>query len=165
MLIVFGGLPGTGKSTVARLLAERLGAVWLRLDSLEQGFAKAGVVALHDIGPGGYYAAQAVALDNLNIGLTVVADMVNPFAVTRADWKNVAVSAGKKVIQVELFCSDPVEHRTRSENRTTDIPGFNLPTWIDIQNREYEPWPDADCRVDTAKASPDEVVELIMNTF
>ncbi|GKV79057.1 hypothetical protein PEC106568_42300 [Pectobacterium carotovorum subsp. carotovorum] len=36
MLIILGGLPGTGKSTIARLLASRLNAVWLRIDSIEQ---------------------------------------------------------------------------------------------------------------------------------
>ncbi|MCE5382318.1 AAA family ATPase, partial [Pectobacterium punjabense] len=36
MLIIFGGLPGTGKSTIARLLATRLNAVWLRIDTIEQ---------------------------------------------------------------------------------------------------------------------------------
>lgn len=30
----FGGLPGTGKSTLARQLAERTGAVWLRVDEV-----------------------------------------------------------------------------------------------------------------------------------
>jgi len=33
MLIAFGGLPGTGKTTVARALARRLEAVHVRLDT------------------------------------------------------------------------------------------------------------------------------------
>ena len=36
MLTVFGGLPGTGKSTIARALAAKIGAVWLRIDGIEQ---------------------------------------------------------------------------------------------------------------------------------
>ena len=36
MLIIFGGLPGVGKTTIARELARQLGAVYLRIDSIEQ---------------------------------------------------------------------------------------------------------------------------------
>lgn len=36
MLIVFGGLPGTGKSTIARALARALRATYLRVDVIEQ---------------------------------------------------------------------------------------------------------------------------------
>ena len=36
MLIIFSGLPGSGKSTIARALAKRLGAVYLRIDTIEQ---------------------------------------------------------------------------------------------------------------------------------
>ena len=43
-LLIFGGLPGTGKSTIARLLAARLGAVWLRIDSIEQALIRAETV-------------------------------------------------------------------------------------------------------------------------
>lgn len=32
MLLVFSGIPGTGKSTLAHEVARRLGAVYLRLD-------------------------------------------------------------------------------------------------------------------------------------
>ena len=42
MLIVFGGLPGTGKTTVARELARQLGAVHPRIDSIEQALRNAG---------------------------------------------------------------------------------------------------------------------------
>jgi len=36
MLIVFSGTPGTGKTTLSRLLAQQLGAVYLRIDTMDQ---------------------------------------------------------------------------------------------------------------------------------
>jgi cytidylate kinase len=41
MLIIFGGLPGTGKTAIAQQLARELGAVYLRIDSMEQASATA----------------------------------------------------------------------------------------------------------------------------
>ena len=35
-LIIFGGLPGTGKTTLARKLANDLGATYLRIDTIER---------------------------------------------------------------------------------------------------------------------------------
>ena len=34
MLIIFGGLPGTGKTTIARSLARKLSAAYVRIDSV-----------------------------------------------------------------------------------------------------------------------------------
>nr|WP_246751941.1 AAA family ATPase [Bradyrhizobium diazoefficiens] len=42
-LIVFGGLPGTGKTTVARELTQRLAATYLRIDTIEQTLRSAGL--------------------------------------------------------------------------------------------------------------------------
>jgi predicted kinase len=36
MLTIFGGLPGTGKTTTARELARRIEATYLPIDSIEQ---------------------------------------------------------------------------------------------------------------------------------
>ncbi len=85
MLIVFAGLPGVGKTTVAREVARRLGAMYLRVDTIEQalragGTLPAGVVAE------GYAVAYRVAADNLALGHVVVADLVNPLALTRDTW-------------------------------------------------------------------------------
>src|SRR2546428_383735 len=42
MLIVLSGLPGTGKTTIAREVARAIAAVYLRIDSIEQVMAAAG---------------------------------------------------------------------------------------------------------------------------
>ena len=40
LLVEFGGLPGTGKSTLARRLAAGTGAVWLRIDEIENAMRR-----------------------------------------------------------------------------------------------------------------------------
>lgn len=139
MLISFGGLPGTGKTTVARALAQRLGAVHVRLDTIEQAMRSCHVLKA-DVGPAGYVVAYGVAEDNLRIGRIVVADTVNPVQATRDAWLDVARRAGVRAVEVEVICSDAVEHRRRVETRTTDIMDLQLPTWQAVVDRHYENW-------------------------
>ena len=159
MLIVLGGLPGTGKTTIARELARQLGAVHLRIDSIEQ--------ALRDWRPGhslndaGYRVAYMVAADNLSISRIVIADSVNSLPVTRDAWVAVAKRTRTQVVEVEVICSDPDEHRRRAENRVTDIPGLRLPTWHEIVSREYHPWDRKHLVVDTARQNVEQSVQML----
>ncbi len=41
MLVIFGGLPGTGKTTIARRLAERCHATYIRIDTIEMAILDA----------------------------------------------------------------------------------------------------------------------------
>lgn len=149
MLIVFGGLPATGKSTLARAIAEARGAVWLRIDTIEQALRESGRV-MADLHDAGYRAAYALAEDNLKLGREVVADSVNPVAVSRDAWRDVAARAGVSCIEFEVICSDAAEHRRRVETRAVDVPGLTPPTWDAVVGREYEPWDRARIVIDTA---------------
>ena len=62
MLIIFGGLPASGKTTIARDLARQLGATYLRIDTIEQAFRECATVSqpIHDEG---YRVAYAIAED------------------------------------------------------------------------------------------------------
>jgi predicted kinase len=158
MLIVFGGLPGTGKTTLARELGRRLSALYLRIDTLEQAILHSAVVS--NPGPAGYFVGYAVAADNLALGRTVVADSVNALAITRDAWLEVANNAHVPCLEIEIICSDTVEHRRRAETRKPDIAGHRPPDWQEILNRHYEPWQREHIVIDTAALSIPQAIAI-----
>lgn len=160
MLIVFAGLPGTGKSTIARELARALRAFWLRIDSIEQAIRDSGVVP-DDLRDAGYRAAYAITEDNLLLGRTVVADSVNPWMLTRNAWRDAGLRAGARVIEVETICSDVEEHRRRVETRRSDVRGLALPDWKAVIERDYHAWDRDHVTVDTAGRAVSECVAMI----
>ncbi|CAI0895642.1 AAA family ATPase [Serratia entomophila] len=149
MLIVLSGLPGSGKTTLARALAASLPALHLRIDTLEQAIRNSGVLA-DDIGPAGYFAAYGVAGDNLRLGHSVIADSVNPLPITREAWRQVAQRAESRWLDIEVHCSDRAEHRHRVETRRGDIDGLQPPGWQSVSTHDYAPWTTPVTRIDTA---------------
>lgn len=162
MLYIFGGLPGTGKTTLSLGLARERKAVHLRIDTLEQRLRDFG---LQELGPAGYMVAYGVALDNLRLGLAVVADSVNPIAVTRNAWREVAQEVGIPFVEIEVICSDEQEHRRRVETRASTVPGLVLPTWEQVVNRTYEPWDREHVVIDTAGRTPEESLADLMEAI
>ncbi len=149
-LIAFAGLPGVGKTTLAQYLARTLGAVYLRIDTIEQALAlsSARVPRSEDAG---YQAAFHVAKDNLILGRDVVADSVNPIEESRQMWAQTASQSNARLVQVEVICADTAEHRRRVESRSSDIEGLRLPTWDQVQGRTYAPWTTNRIIIDTAR--------------
>jgi predicted kinase len=139
LLVVFAGLPGSGKSLLARGVADAIGATYLRIDTIESGIAWA-LMPFRD-NPVGYVVAERVAADQLVAGRDVVADAVNGVAPARAGWVALAARTGAALRFVEVRCSDVAEHRRRVEGREPEMPGQGVPTWEQVRQRRYEPWP------------------------
>ncbi|OIO03734.1 MAG: hypothetical protein AUJ49_04045 [Desulfovibrionaceae bacterium CG1_02_65_16] len=158
-LLIFSGLPGVGKTTLARTAARGLRATYLRIDSIEQAIERAlretGRLT-GDLGPAGYMAAYALAREALLLGQSVVADSVNPIELTRAAWREVAQDAAAPCVDVEVVCSDPAEHKRRVETRVPDIPGMIPPTWRQVCERRYEPWGRPRIVIETAGRTPED---------
>ncbi|MND53420.1 adenylylsulfate kinase [compost metagenome] len=161
MFIVFAGLPGVGKSTIAHRLAGILPAFYLRIDTIENAIVAADV--LSQPGTAGYLTAYRLAADNLAIGHTVIADSVNPLKITRDTYRSVAISAKVPLTEVEIICSDVVEHRRRVESRREKSQDPSQPTWTAVQSREYAPWDRPRLVIDTASVSTNDAVGLIVD--
>lgn len=160
MLVVIGGLPATGKSTIATALASRTATPYVRVDRIEQAIV-AGSPLSHPLGPVGYAVAHELAREQLQLGLDVIVECVNPLAVTRDGWVGTAATADAALIEVEVICSDEAEHRHRVETRTSDVDGLSKPAWSTVVRREYEPWTREHLVIDTTTTSPDEAADRI----
>lgn len=165
MLIVFGGLPGVGKTTLASRVAARTCATFLRLDAVEAGLVLAGLVPDQaSMGPKGYLVAQSLAGSCLRANLPVVVDAVNPVASARAGWAELAEQLGSALLFVEVTCSDLEQHRARVEARRPDLPGLVVPSWQQVLDREYEPWPPPRLLVDN-RGNPERHVQAILDAM
>jgi predicted kinase len=160
VLVVIGGLPATGKSTIATALARRTATPYVRVDRIEQAIVAWSPLS-HPLGPVGYAVAYELALEQLQLGLDVIVECVNPVAVTREGWVGTAARASSALIEVEVICSDEAEHRHRVETRTSDVDELSKPTWSAVVRREYEPWTREHTVIDTTTTRPKSAVDMI----
>ena len=159
-LYIFSGLPGSGKSTLAQGLCSELNCAYLRIDTIEQAIRD---LCDFKVEGEGYRLAYRVAADNLNQGISVVSDSCNPIELTRTEWQQVAIDTGSKFINIEVICSDKAEHKERIEQREPSIPGLKLPTWQQVEAREYHTWVSDRIVLDTAgKTQNQNLQELIL---
>lgn len=162
-LYIFSGLPGSGKTTLARELAKKIKATHLRIDTIEQGLKD--VCQMEQVEGEGYRLSYLIAKDNLQAGNDVIADSVNPWKLTRQEWNEVATSIECEYVNIEIVCSDLDEHRLRVEKRDIGIKNLTPPTWEQVMNRDYHPWEMTCIRIDTAGKSILESLRELMDAL
>jgi predicted kinase len=142
VLIAMAGLPGTGKSTVAEVVGNRLGAAVVSVDPIESAILSAGIDSDQPTGLAAYLVAETLADAVLTTGRAVIVDAVNAVAPAREQWVKLAERQGVPLRFVEVVCSDPELHRTRLETRVRDLPNFAEPDWHRVEQTldEWEEW-------------------------
>jgi len=147
-LVVVGGLPGTGKSTLARAIGDRIGAVVLSSDEVRSRTAAGAAPAAERYRPGAvaevYHQMLHEATTLLGLGEPVVLDATWQ----DADERRLARDAAHRTASplVELRCElDPDEaaRRIRDRLQTGGDPSEATPEVAARMATTFSPWPEA----------------------
>lgn len=140
---------------MAQELSRRVSAVYVRIDTIEQKLKD-----LHaaEVTTEGYEVGYRIAAENLQLGLSVVADSCNSVVITRKAWENVAAESGAHFLNIEIICSDKVEYRRRIETRSSTVRGLESTTWQEVEDREYHSWSGDRIVIETAGKSESESI-------
>lgn len=168
-LLIVGGLPGAGKSTIAGMMADRLGAVLLSSDRIRKELS--GVPPLRSARApyrAGIYDGDHTrwvyreilcrAADLLALGESVVLDASWTDAAFRAAASRVAERLSAEVMHVECW-APPDVRRNRLARRIGGVSDADASV-VDLMSRDAATWPQA-MRVDNT-GLPEEAVEQIL---
>jgi len=163
-LIVFSGVPGVGKSTLADAVGSRLGIPVFATDWLLGALTPFGGYHLDDSMDMGVELLTTLALRQLTLGQSVVIDHPSEDVADRERWRGLARRADAEFVAVLCVCSDPVAHRARLEGRTRAIPGWHdAGVWSNAQQRlaAFPPWPEDALTIDTAAPHEENLAALL----
>jgi len=137
-LVVIGGLPGTGKSTLGYRLARERGWALLSKDQINRSMVQVDVVDFWV----GYEVMFGLARLNLRNGVSVVLDAVFRLERLRAQAARVAEECAAAFASVECSCSDGDTWQERVASRPAMVDGWTPVDWEGIQRiqKRYAAW-------------------------
>lgn len=151
-LIVMSGLPGTGKSTLARGIARYFHVPFISLDDLKAYLLKAGLMKDFFDGSAAWQIATDVADQQLDLGNSVIIDAINAEEAAKDTWRKLAAKYNVRLVVIECFVNDAIVHRERIENRKRTLYGIPEVTWEWVEDRRaaYTSWDEATLELDNA---------------
>ena len=144
-MIVFSGLPGTGKSLLAESIAKHLRIPVFAKDWLEASLLRSGLaptVSEKPLGFAGYDLLTTLSERQLMLGQSMILDSVAGTETIRKTWRQLAKQYEANWLVIECFCSDEALHRARLQTRKRNIPGWHELTWSDVESvkQRYAVW-------------------------
>lgn len=153
-IIIFSGLPGTGKSTIAEAVGIELGIPVFAKDWIEATLLRCELAPANPqkpLGSAGYELLTTLAERQLLLNQSVILDSVASTLSIRAVWRALAKTYNAHWRVIECICSDETAHRTRLATRQRQIPGWHELEWSEVEHvRSYfEPWDEPRLVLDT----------------
>jgi predicted kinase len=142
MLIVMAGLPAAGKSTIAEVVGNRLGAPVVSVDPIEAAILRAGIDADQPTGLAAYLVAEAFADAVTSGGGGLIVDAVNAVGPAREQWVKLGERRDVEVRFIHVICSDPELHESRLAARAarTDGASSSMSFAVEQSLAEWEEW-------------------------
>jgi predicted kinase len=163
-LIVFSGVPGVGKSTLADAVGSRLGIPVFATDWLLGALTPFGGYHLDDLMDISAELLTTLALRQLTIGQSAILDHPSELVADRERWRSLARRADADFVAVHCECSDLVVHRARLEGRKRGIPGWHdAGVWSNVEKRKaaFPPWPEGTFTIDTAAPHEENLAAIL----
>jgi predicted kinase len=164
-LIVFTGLPGTGKSSIAEAVARELGIPifakdWLEATLIRSELQPAGSGSL---GAAGYELLTTLAERQLQLGQSVILDSVASTLTIRAEWRGLAQTYQAEWRVIECICSAEAVHRDRMKVRQRHIPGWHELDWPEVERVKayYAPWDEERLILDAVQPLADNIAAAL----
>jgi len=144
-LIIFSGLPGTGKSTLAEAVGKTFGIPVFAKDWLESSLLQSELKptrADKSLGFAGYELLTILAERQLMLGQSVILDSVAASQTIRSTWRQLSEQYHAHYRVIECICSDESFHRARLKGRRRNIPGWHELEWSEVERVRgyYLPW-------------------------
>ena len=164
-LIVFSGLPGAGKSTLAETIGRELGISVFAKDWLEAVLLQHGLQSSPNgksLGYVGYELLSTLAERQLMMGQSVILDSVASIQTIRDAWKRLAQKYGADWLVIECVCSDETIHRSRLNARKRNIPGWHELEWSEVERVKgyYVPWQEDRLILDMVQPFKENLLEV-----
>jgi len=155
-LIIFSGLLGTGKSTLAESLGREFAIPVFAKDWLDATLLRSGLRPAPDgkpLGSVGYNLLTVLAERQLMLEQSVILDSVASSQTIRSTWHQLSTQYEADWRVIECVSSDEELHRSRLKGRTRNIPGWHELEWAEIKRVKeyYVPWETERLIVDMAR--------------
>ncbi|HUN05111.1 MAG TPA: ATP-binding protein [Aggregatilineales bacterium] len=139
-LILFAGMPGSGKTTLARMVSHRLSVPVFAKDRMQRVLRDHHLAAENS--GDGYYLILDMADEQLSLGLTVILDATFPLDHFRMVASEIAARHQAKFCALYFHCSDDQEWQRRMNQRVQYVPGWRPVGWSDVMRMRdyYQPW-------------------------
>ncbi|MEO8356390.1 MAG: AAA family ATPase [Chloroflexota bacterium] len=165
-LIIFSGLPGTGKSTLAEAVGKHFCIPVFAKDWLEATLLRSELVPSNQNKPpgsAGYQLLTTQAERQLMLNQSVILDSVASAQSIRDMWQHLSEQYQAHWRVIECICSDQSLHRSRLSKRVRHIPGWHELTWPDVEKvQQYHvPWQDERLIVDMLEPFQDNLYQAI----